>query len=163
MIFYGFLRFPGSRGGGGGFSGISRRWRGFVADFEGGNFYLCSLLVAHAYSNAHMGGRPPLGLNRGALLPLSERPLLRMSGKPLLQVSGRPLLHMSGKPLLQVARDLFCDNFHRPFVHNTPRQIHSVHAPTATKTFRGRFNAFAPPLQKKRRGVISNTQDKTTQ
>ncbi len=78
---------------------ISRRWRGFFVFFEGGNFYLCSLLVAHAYSNAHMGGRPPLGLNRGALLPLSERPLLRMSGKPLLQVSGRPLLHMSGKPL----------------------------------------------------------------
>ncbi len=91
------------------------------------------LLVAHAYSNAHMGGRPPSGLNRGASLPLSERPLLRMSGKPLLQVSGRPLLHMSGKPLLQVARVFLCDNFHRPFVHNTPRQIHSVHAPAANK------------------------------
>ncbi len=96
-------------------SRVSRRRRRFLRDlealerifafFKGGNFYLCSLLVAHAYSNAHMGGRPPLGLNRGALLPLSERPLLRMSGKPLLQMSGRPLLHMSGKPLLQVARD----------------------------------------------------------
>ena len=121
----------------------------FLHFFEGGKFYLCSLLVAHAYSNAHMGGRPPLGLNRGALLPLSERPLLRMSGKPLLQVSGRPLLHMSGKPLLQVARVFFVRQF--------PSTVCPQHSETdpqrartsSEQTTRGRFNAFAPPLQNK--------------
>ncbi len=142
---------------------ISRRWRGFFDFFEGGHFYLCSLLVAHAYSNAHMGGRPPLGLNRGALLPLRERPLLRMSGKPLLQVSGRPLLHMSGKPLLQVARVFFVRQFPST-VCPQHSETDSQRARTSSEqTIRGRFNAFAPPLQKKRQGVISNTQDKTTQ
>ena len=156
MILYDCLLFPL-------ISRVSRR-RTFLSDLEaleglfvfveGGNFYLCSLLVAHAYSNAHMGGRPPLGLNRGALLPLSERPLLRMSGKPLLQVSGRPLLHMSGKPLLQVARDLFStisidrlsttlrDRFtactHQQRTNN-PRQIQCLRSAAAKKTPRGDF------------------------